>query len=125
LRVFTEAAIRNDGSDGFEPDPEFGRAKQSVCKIVRSRSTRVKPATPEAQAALKEKYLRKAIEEYEYSPSSEYDKASMSHRAVAEGTLDFDYHNAQSAVELSIDGAWVSARVWLPKKWLDKNGVTK
>ncbi len=65
---------------------------------------RVKPTTPEAQAALKELHLRKAIEEYEYSLGPEYDKSSMSPRAVAKGTLDFDYHNAQSAVELSVSG---------------------
>ena len=65
---------------------------------------RVKPTTPEAQAALKELHLRKAIEEYEYLPGPEYDKSSMSPRAVAKGTLDFDYHNAQSAVELSVSG---------------------
>ena len=81
---------------------------------------RVKPTTPEAQAALKELHLRKAIEEYEYIggrrctwirlrrrnylPGLEYDKSSVSPRAVAKGTLDFDCHNAQSAVELSVSG---------------------
>ncbi len=64
----------------------------------------MKPTTPEAQAALKELHLRKAIEEYEYSLGPEYDKSSVSPRAVAKGTLDFDYHNAQSAVELSVSG---------------------
>ena len=80
----------------------------------------MEPRTPETEVDLKERYLRKAIEEYEYSPASEYDKSSMSPTAAAQGTLDFDYHNSSSAVELSIDGAWVSARVWVPKQWLDK-----
>jgi hypothetical protein len=31
---------------------------------------------------------------------------------------------AQSAVELSTDGAWVNARVWVPKEWLDDNRPT-
>ena len=74
--------------------------------------------TPEAQAATKEQYLRKAIDEYEYSPAPEYDKPRMSSKALTQGTLDFDYDNAQSAVELSNDGAWVNARVWVPKERL-------
>ena len=74
--------------------------------------------TPPAQAGLKQKYLRKAIDEYEYSSAPEYDKLSMSLLAAAQGTLDFDYDNADSAVELSIDGAWVDARVWVPKQWI-------
>jgi len=85
---------------------------------------RVKSMTPEAQAAAKEQYLRKAIDEYEYSPAPEYDKSSMSSRALIQGTLDFDYDKAQSAVELSTDGAWVNARVWVPKEWLDDNRPT-
>jgi hypothetical protein len=43
--------------------------------------------TPEAQAATKEQYLRKAIDEYEYSPAPEYDKSSMSSKALTEGHL--------------------------------------
>jgi len=42
----------------------------------------------------------------------------MSPLAATQGTLDFDYDNADSAVELSIDGAWVNARVWVPKGWI-------
>jgi hypothetical protein len=65
----------------------------------------MKPTTPEAQApALKELHLRKAIEEYEYSLGPEYDKSSVSPKAVAKGTLDFDYHHAQLPVELSVSG---------------------
>ena len=78
----------------------------------------MKPAKPSAEAALKQKYLRKAIDEYEYSFAPEYDKLTMSPLAATKGTLDFDYHNADSAVELSMDGAWVNARVWVPKEWL-------
>ena len=76
----------------------------------------VKPGISEA--ALKREYLRHAIEEYEYSPAPEYDKSRMSNLAVAEGTLDFEYHNPELAVEISVDGAWVNARVWVPKRWL-------
>ncbi|MBN1570430.1 MAG: hypothetical protein JXA73_21485 [Acidobacteria bacterium] len=68
---------------------------------------------------MKEKYLRKAISEYEYSPAPEYEKAGMTPRAANDGTLDFDYDNAQSDVDISRDGAWVQARVWVPKKWID------
>jgi hypothetical protein len=78
----------------------------------------VKPAMPSTEAALKRKYLRKAIDEYEYSPAPEYDKVRMTPLAVAHGTLDFDYDNADAAVELSTDGAWVNARVWVPKEWI-------
>ena len=74
--------------------------------------------TPSAEAALKQKYLRKAIDEYEYSPAPEYAKLSMSPLAATQGTLDFDYDDADSTVELSIDGAWVNARVWVPKRWI-------
>jgi hypothetical protein len=84
----------------------------------------VKSMTPEAQAAAKEQYFRKAIDEYEYSPAPEYDKSSMGSKALIQGTLDFDYDKAQSAVELSTDGAWVNARVWVPKEWLDDNRPT-
>lgn len=78
----------------------------------------VKPVTPSAEAARKQKYLRKAIDEYEYSPAPEYDKPRMSSLAATHGTIDFDYDNADLAVELSIDGAWVNARVWVPKEWV-------
>lgn len=77
----------------------------------------MKPSTPSAETALKKKYLRKAIDEYEYSPAPEYDRTRMSPRATMEGTLDFDYDNADKSVELSVDGAWVNARVWVPKGW--------
>jgi hypothetical protein len=40
--------------------------------------------TPPAQAGLKQKYLRKAIDEYEYSSAPEYDKLSMSLLAAAQ-----------------------------------------
>lgn len=81
----------------------------------------MKSMTPETQAAMKEQYLRKAIDEYEYSPAPKYDKSSMSSKAVTQGTLDFDYDNAKSAVEISTNGAWVNARVWVPK---DDNRIT-
>jgi hypothetical protein len=67
---------------------------------------------------LKRLYLRKAISEYEYSPAPEYEKTCMTTRALKEGTLDFDYGNPESDVEISRDGAWVNARVWVPKEWL-------
>ena len=72
-----------------------------------------------SEAELKKQYLRKAINEYEYSPASEYEKSSMSRQAAERGTLDFDYDDAESDVELNRDGAWVNARVWVPKEWLD------
>ena len=68
---------------------------------------------------LKKRYLQKAIDEYEFSPASEYGKRNMTVRAAKEGTVDFDYHDAESDVELSRDGGWVTARVWVPKEWLD------
>lgn len=83
----------------------------------------LKSMTPQAQAAMREQYFRKAIDEYEYSPAPEYDKSSVSSKAATQGTLDFDYDDAQSAVELSTSGAWVNARVWVPE-WLDDNRVT-
>jgi hypothetical protein len=43
----------------------------------------------------------------------------MTAKAASEGTLDFDYHNSDSDVEISRDGAWVKARVWIPKEWLE------
>ena len=93
------------------------RLEALIDRII-ERGRRVKPASPSAEAALKQTYLRKAINEYEYSPAPEYDKSSMSPLAATQGTLDFDYDNADSAVELSIDGAWVNARVWVPKGWI-------
>jgi hypothetical protein len=68
----------------------------------------------------KERYLRKAISEYEYSYAPEYEKTRMSPKAVKEGTLDFDYHNPMEDVEIGRDGAWVRARVWVPKEWLNQ-----
>jgi hypothetical protein len=68
---------------------------------------------------LKERYLRKAISEYEYSPAPEYEKKHMTSKASNEGTLDFDYDKPESSVEISRDGAWVQARVWVPKKWIE------
>jgi hypothetical protein len=43
----------------------------------------------------------------------------MTPKAAQQGTLDFDYHRPYSDVEVGIDGAWVKARVWVPKEWLD------
>ena len=42
----------------------------------------------------------------------------MTSLATKEGTLDFD-NDAMSDVEIGRDGAWVKARVWVPKEWLD------
>ena len=67
---------------------------------------------------LKEQYMQRAIEEYEYSWSSEYDKRAATPRAVSEGTVDLDSADADR-VEVASDGAWVPARVWIPKTWLD------
>jgi hypothetical protein len=92
-----------------------------LLEFIGTKDTSVKPATPSAEAVLKQKYLRKAIDEYEYSPAPEYDKASMSPLAATQGTIDFEYNNADSAVELSVDGAWVNARVWVPKEWVQAN----
>ena len=74
--------------------------------------------TSSAEADLKRTYLRKAIQEYEYSPASEYDKLRMSRLATTQGTVDFNQNDPDSAVELSVDGAWVNARVWVPKQWV-------
>ena len=79
----------------------------------------MKPPKNAPTVDLKKRYLQKAIDEYEYSPALEYDKCSMTARAAKEGTVDFDYHNAESDVEISRDGGWVTARVWVPKKWVD------
>jgi hypothetical protein len=75
------------------------------------------------QTELKKQYLRKAIDEYEYSPAPHYDKPHMSSRAAQSGTLDFDYHDPERDVDLCNvgSGAWVNARVWVPKEWLDSN----
>jgi len=35
------------------------------------------------------------------------------------GATDFDYQNEESDVDIATDGAWVRARVWVPKEWLD------
>jgi hypothetical protein len=70
---------------------------------------------------MKEIYLRKAIAEYEYSHAPEYEKTRMTSKAVKEGTLDFEYDSPTSDVEISMDGAWVKARVWVPNEWLDKS----
>lgn len=66
---------------------------------------------------MKRRYLKIAIDEYEYSGAPEYDKTRMTPRAVAEGTVDLDYGDTEK-VEISSDGAWVPARVWVPKSWL-------
>jgi hypothetical protein len=75
------------------------------------------------QTETKQRYLQKAIDEYEYSPAPEYEKSRMSSRATQSGTLDFDYDDPETDVDLSNngDGAWVNARVWVPKEWLDSN----
>ena len=74
--------------------------------------------TPQAITRLKKRYLRIAIAEYEYSPAPEYVKRRMSRRAVSQGTVDLDPSDAESDVAISPDGAWVTARVWIPKEWL-------
>jgi hypothetical protein len=74
---------------------------------------------PSQQIEMKKKYLLKAIEQYEYSFASEYDKTQLTEKAAAEGTVDFDYHDPESGVTISPDGAWVRARVWIPKSWLE------
>jgi hypothetical protein len=66
---------------------------------------------------IKRHYFQKAIDEYEYSWAPEYDKRAMTPKAVSEGTVDFDYGDTDK-VEISTDGAWVYARVWVPKSWL-------
>jgi len=68
---------------------------------------------------VRKKYLRLAIEEYEYSFASEYQKRHMTRRAANEGTVDFGSYDEVSDVEVSPDGAWVKARVWIPKDWLN------
>lgn len=71
-----------------------------------------------AEIDIKNKYLQMAISQYEYSPAPEYEKRRMSIKAATKGTIDFDYHDAESDVEVAPDGAWVRARVWVPKDWL-------
>ncbi|MFZ0420768.1 MAG: hypothetical protein WAM04_21885 [Candidatus Sulfotelmatobacter sp.] len=75
------------------------------------------------QTELKKRYLQKAIDEYEYSPAPEYERSRMGSRAAESGTLDLDYHAPERDVDLSNNGsgAWVKARVWVPKEWLDSN----
>jgi len=75
---------------------------------------------PSEEISLKQKYLRKAIDEYEYSPAPEYGKSRMSPLAATHGTVDFEYDKADSSVELDTNGAWVNARVWVPKEWVQK-----
>jgi hypothetical protein len=75
--------------------------------------------TPTLQSELKKRYLQKAIEEYEYSFADEYDKPQLTPKAASEGTVDFDYQNADTNVEISKGGAWVNARVWVPERWLE------
>ena len=74
----------------------------------------------QSKRELEKRYLRTAISEYEYSPAPEYEKSRMSSKAAEHGTLDFDYKNPDSDVEVSRDGAWVKSRVWVPKEWLKK-----
>jgi hypothetical protein len=76
----------------------------------------VRLSTPRKATNLKKRYLRKAITEYEYSFAREYEKRRLTRRAVTQGTVDFDWQDAE--VELCPDGAWVAARVWVPKEWL-------
>ena len=88
----------------------------------------MKSAAPQISAELKKKYLQVAIDEYEFSQASEYEKPHMSRRATTGGTLDFEYHDAESDVKLSrdgADGAWVNARVWVPREWLDSHRPVK
>jgi hypothetical protein len=77
--------------------------------------------TESGQIELKKRYLQQAIDEYEYSPAPEYGKLQMSSRAGQSGTLDFDYHDPEGDVDLcnAGTGAWVNARVWVPREWLD------
>ena len=72
-----------------------------------------------AEQQLKKNYLRKAISEYEYSPAPEYEKTRMTVRAMEQGTIDFNYGDAESDVEVAPDGAWVKSRVWVPKEWME------
>ena len=82
---------------------------------------------PESQLKmeLKRRYLRKAISEYEYSPAPEYERSRIGSKAAEHGTLDFDYKNSESDVEISSDGAWVKARVWVPKEWLNRKPASR
>jgi hypothetical protein len=76
----------------------------------------VKSSNHETTMRLKRRYLRKAIAEYEYSFAPEYTKRRMTRKALTKGTVDFDWQDAE--VQVSPDGAWVAARVWVPKEWL-------
>ena len=67
---------------------------------------------------LKQQYLDKAIAEYEYSWAPEYERKAMTRRATRKGTLDFEYDDANRDVEVDHTGAWVKARVWVPKEWI-------
>jgi len=66
----------------------------------------------------KEQFLKKAIAEYEYAHASHYEKSALTLLAREQGALDFDYHDAERDVELAPDGAWVMARVWVPRAWM-------
>jgi len=82
--------------------------------------------TVQAENDLRRKYLRVAIQEYEYSFAPEYQKRRMTHSATKEGTVDFESYNAVADVEISPDGAWVKARVWVPNTWLmSKRGTRR
>jgi hypothetical protein len=85
----------------------------------------VKTSSSQIRSSLKRKYLRKAISEYEYSPAPEYDKRTMTRRAARGGTVDLDHSSAATAVEIGIDGAWVNARVWIPKDWITTDELKK
>jgi hypothetical protein len=74
--------------------------------------------TVQAENDLRKKYLLVAIQEYEYSFAPEYQKRRMTQRATKERTVGIESHNAVSDVEISPDGAWVKARVWVPNTWL-------
>ena len=74
----------------------------------------------QSKRELEKRYLHMAISEYEYSPAPEYKKSRMSSKAAEHGTLDFDYKNPDSDVEICRDGAWVKGRVWVPKELLKR-----
>jgi len=65
---------------------------------------------------LKKLYIQRAAE-YEYSWAPEYKKRTMTKRASSKGTVDIDPADVER-VEVSPDGAWVPAKVWVPKEWL-------
>jgi hypothetical protein len=76
----------------------------------------VRSSPPETAERLKKRYLAKAIAEYEYSFAPEYKNRRMTRRALTKGTVDFDWQDAK--VELDPAGAWITARVWVPREWL-------